>query len=185
MVVFAELSAEAARTHLRRFIDELPASFRQLIDLARAGDGPDAAVFDYSEESLDPIWKWALSRVRRRQGEPLASGGAWPGTDLPSWVEDRVPFWGQFDDRTLWVVDSVGRYLGETLVRTVPGAHWAVGQAPRRNYVYRNHPVVVAPHRPNSMEPLHAVGNLVYRYLDGDEGPDLMTIAQNWRGSPP
>jgi len=98
-----------------------------------------------------------------------------PAGQLPSWFA----FPGgdaSFSAETLWLLDGLGRYFGQTLVANVPGAKWVAGHNRHRGYMYENHPVV----RIGSMEwePIQSAAIVLGRALaPWSSGPGPASLA--------
>ena len=76
-----------------------------------------------------------------------------------------APQW--WSDDTLDLIDGLAYYLGEALVRAVPGAHWGLGHAPFSNWVSENQPVVTGyPDPPNPILILTTLAGRVYVICD-------------------
>ena len=73
---------------------------------------------------------------------------------------------------TLWVVDGVGRHLGNVMVATIPGMRWSIGPNRVRTN-YRNQPVVTD-QGDEDHNPLRGVATVASRNLKGlaNNGPD-------------
>jgi hypothetical protein len=89
--------------------------------------------------------------------------------------EDRLPSWfhhpsaasyARLSAGTLWLVDGLGRYLGETVILTVPGTSWAAGHSRTKGYMFQNQPVVRGLAEEES--PFHTLAILVSRRLQAE-----------------
>ena len=103
---------------------------------------------------------------------------------LPSWL------WGNsvaigLSPESIWIVDGLGRHLGNLLVAVSPGLRWAVGRHRIRAYVYQNHPVITAnPGHGADRHPVHSVGVIALRHLDlSPHARTLRGMYDSW--SPP
>jgi hypothetical protein len=131
-VDFTALSKKEADDYLASFVADTPDRLEWLRQQWVASGRP-VEELDYSPASLTPLWAWAIGEVTPRGDES-------PG-ELPTWVDPRMGA-VQFSDRTLWVIDAVGRYLGEVFVRNADGASWTVARARTKNYVHQNWPAI-------------------------------------------
>lgn len=179
MVRFVELSRSEAKSFLDRFQDETPERLAALRDLTSSTGGPHADQLDLTPASLEPLWSWAAPRLSWREGftpPPLGEPGGRvspeelePEDQLPGWFDPIVPGWARWSAGSLWLVDGLARYLGETLVTQV-GARWAAGHARTRGYVYQNHPVVTGL-RTDAVQPMASVAIIAGRVLQPTPGP--------------
>lgn len=155
-------------------MSEMDASRERLADTLRA-QGADAGLAnDLTPQSLDPIWR-ALSPLLAWQDgwEPTPTGLPRPTLEalgdldaLPSWV----PTVGgpiRFSPSTIWIIDGVGRHLGNVMVASVPGSQWKIGHQRIRAYVNQNKPVITAPERAD-MNPVGVVSVIASRQLEGE-----------------
>lgn len=108
---------------------------------------------------------------------------------LPSWLEPIAgPIW--LSPSTLWIVDGVGRHLGNVMVATVHGMRWNVGPNRARTN-YRNQPVVTdrdgEDHNPLEGVTVVASRNLEELRNNGPESPrDYYEMrAAYWRSVEP
>lgn len=174
MVEFVGMSRGEARVYLARFLDEMEAGVRRVVDEAAASGGPTAEAWDRTPASLGPVWEWAVPRLSWRPGyEPPALGMPGPRiTDdqleplgqLPSWFHHpSAASYADFSADTLWLIDGLGRYLGQTVLATVPGTSWAAGHSRNKGYMFQNQPVVRGLAEEES--PFHTMAILVSRTL--------------------
>ena len=180
MVRYMGLSRSEAKSFLARFLGETPQSLARLLELAATTGGPRSKELDLTAASLDPLWTWAAPRLSWREGySPPAPGEAGgrvalnalePEDLLPSWFDPVVPGWARWSAGSLWMIDGLARYLGETLVAEVPKAKWVAGHARPKGYVYQNHPVLTGLPSDDS-EPMASVAIIASRVLLPTSGP--------------
>jgi hypothetical protein len=123
-----ELPRDEAERRYRAYRDAAPTA---LAWLEQAVGG--AFALDFSLDSLLHAWPWALARARRAT-EPLADDA-----DTPPWMFERAT---ALAPETLTLADALSHYLGETLVRSVPGARWELGHDPAPHWSEENRPIV-------------------------------------------
>lgn len=196
MVEFASMTTADARGYLERFTAEMQPALQRLADHATATGGPSADELDLSPASLDPLWEWAVHRLAWRSGyvapEPgrpgprIAAAEIEPADQLPSWFHHpSAAGYARFSAATLWLVDGLGRYLGATVVRTLPGTNWAVGDSRVAGYVYQNHPVVRG--LIDEEDPIYSCAVAVEKSLRAvSRGPQSLHAFYNiWAARPP
>lgn len=142
------MTTAQARVYFEQFMSEMDGSRDRLADTLRTQGADPALVHDFSPDSLKTIWAAVSPLLAMFDGytEPdpmqpwlestLESLGD-PST-LPSWLRFGSP---GFAPATLWIIDGVGRHLGNVIVTNVPGMRWSVGPNRVRS-AYRNWPVV-------------------------------------------
>lgn len=84
---------------------------------------------------------------------------------LPSWlatIGGRI----EFSPSTIWIIDGVGRHLGNVMVASVPGSQWSVGHHRIRAYVHQNRPVITAPETAD-LDPFGVVSTIASKTLEG------------------
>ena len=184
MVRFVELSRPEAKAFLDRFQRQTPQQLERLRQLATITGEPQPEQLDLTASSLSPLWTWATPRLSWRSGyappTPGEPGGRLPldvlelEDQLPSWFDPVMPGWARWSVDSLWLMDGLARYLGETLVTQVPGAKWVAAHSRTRGYMYQNHPVVTGLPTDDS-EPMASVSIIASRVLLPTPGPRTLT----------
>lgn len=183
MVRFIELSRPEARAFLDRFTSETPQHLDRLRERAGATGGPPPEQLDLTASSLNRLWTWAAPRFSWRDGytppAPGEPGGRVsldalePEDQLPSWFDPLVPGWARWSADSLWLIDGLGRYLGQTLVEEIPGAKWVAGHSRTKGYLYQNHPVITGLPADDS-QPMASVAIIASRVLLPTPGPSTL-----------
>lgn len=146
---YHEMSGAQARVYFEQFMSEMDASRDRLASMLREQGADPGLADDLTPASLDRIWE-ALSPLLAWQDgwEPdEMQPGIQPTIEalgdlsaLPSWLDPiSGPIW--LSPTSLWIVDGVGRHLGNVMVANVPGMRWSLGPT-RVRTSYRNQPVV-------------------------------------------
>ena len=188
MVEFVSMSKLEAEEYFQRFMAEMPACERRLADTASATGGPSPQSLDHAPESLGRLWEWAATRLAWREGyEPPALGLPGPRIDaedlepadqLPSWFHHPSGVgYARFSPETLWLIDGLGRYAGNTLVETVPGTRWKAGHARTKGYMFQNQPVVAG--LGEEIMPIQVCAVLASKALTGGQR-SLREAFDNW-----
>lgn len=143
-----------ARAYLAQFLAEMPTCFERLKQQCADTGGPQESELDFTPESLEGLWDWAAPRFRWRETyTPPASPGELrrqfdpddlePPEELPSWFHHPSGHGlAEFSAETLWLIDSVGRYLGQTVVDSVPNTRWTLGASRPKGNMLANQPVL-------------------------------------------
>jgi hypothetical protein len=116
--------------YLQQFLEAAGPRLHWLREQSAQTGGPAPKQLDFSRDSLVPLWAWAAPRFpilhRGEQPEP----GPKP-EPKPVWIgrlgRTPEPWW---PNESLELMDAILYYLGEALIRAVPGAHWAIYRSP-------------------------------------------------------
>lgn len=185
---FYSMTRDQASDYLEQFLAEMPASRLRLAQtLERHGADP-ALAEDFTPGSLDPMWEALSPQLAWQDGyhpdpehpEIRPSLEALGDLDaLPSWLTTNSAAIS-FNPESIWVIDGLGRHLGNVLVAVLPGMRWSVGRHRIRAYVYQNHPVITDNHgHGDDDHPLEGVGIIAKRHLNGT--PDsLRALFETW-----
>lgn len=190
---FVTMTKPEARAFLERFLAEMPARMEWLTGLCQDSGGPSKSELDYSAASLNALWAWAQPRFAWRSGyrAPTSRGEIEPRFnpddlegpgDLPSWFHHPSGLGlATFSSDTLWLIDALGRYLGESVVRSIPEARWASGATRPKGNMLANQPVVAGLLDEDS--PIFACVGMASRVLTPwlDTPPLLGEILEQWR----
>lgn len=192
MVVFRELTKQQAADYLETFLGVMQDRLDLLRERSAANGGPSPEVLDGSVESLGPLWEWALGQVSWRAGyrpvppgeppPPIDLTTVEPATQLPEFYEDWPQSWAQFTGSTLWLMDGLGRYVGEVLCRSLPKARWRVGSSRVKGYIHQNRPVVGPIPAGDVFEPNGFAFALVRRHLAGDPSTSALDAVRGYLG---
>lgn len=166
---FVDMSRDEARAFLARFLEEMPQRLEWL-DAEAAG----SVELDFSVDSLGALWDWAAPRFSWRRGyapPPLGMPGPQidpaelePAEELPSWFHHTSSAgYAELSSESLWLLDALGRYLGETVIRNNSGTAWKAAHSRRAGYMFQNQPVIDG--LDDDFNPVHACAGLARRAL--------------------
>lgn len=167
------MTASQARAYFEQFMSEMNESRERLAATLQEQGADPGLVYDLTPQSLDPMWR-ALTPVLAWQNgwEPNPSGLPRPTLEalgdldaLPSWVA-TVGGPIQFSPPTIWIIDGVGRHLGNVMSASVPGTRWSIGHHRIRAYVHQNMPVITAPETAD-LDPFEMVSVIASKTLRG------------------
>lgn len=137
---YRSLTEKQARELFDWYISMIPERVAVLNDLF-SGYFHCSVPFDYSLESLDPVWnafKPHIETVTKSEEQRRKEMEGAPEWVIESDLKDR-----RFPSpETLLVAMDLAMYLGETLVRNFPGLHWGFVTKPK-SYVSVNRPVIL------------------------------------------
>lgn len=190
---FVSMTKAEARAYLAQFLDEMPRCLDRLMRQCAETGGPVESDLDYTAKSLDALWSWAAPRFQWRDSyTPPASRGELqpqfnaddlePPEDLPSWVYHPSGHgFDRFSAETLWLIDGLARYLGETVITCIPGTRWASGATRPKGNMVANQPIVAG--LTGEESPIFACTGLASRRLTPwlDSSHTLRSIFEAWR----
>lgn len=190
MTVMPELPAEfhalprkEARAYLQTFVEEMPGSQQRLAQMLSLAGAEASLATDLNPAGLDVIWEAVRRQVplRWQEGYLPPPDTATPAphpptlealgdlTELPSWfLHDRTHF-TVFSPGTIWVIDVLGRHLGEVLRSSWPTLDWMLGPARPASNIDKNKPVVGK--GSTWVNPLAGVSALVSTEIGGNRHP--------------
>ncbi|NMR20486.1 hypothetical protein [Cellulomonas fimi] len=185
------MSAAEAKQFLQLFLANTPGRLEELGRRVVADGAAREEQLDLGPDALDLVWEWARPQLAWREGyvpPPLGQpgprgpvGDLEPPDQLPEWFDPPVYDWWQFSASTLWLIDGLARYLGESLLEAVPGSRWTVGRSRTKGYVYQNHPVIAGLPLGDDLEPMTVVTVLLSKALRGEPWP-LRRMYDTWAG---
>lgn len=190
---FVTMTKPEARDYLERFLKEMPACIERLTAVAASTGGPGRSELDYTPESLDVLYAWAAPRFAWRASyQPPAFRGDLRAQfnpedleapeDLPSWFHHPSGVGlAEFSAETLWLIDGLARYLGETVINCVPGTRWASGATRPKGNMVANQPILAG--LSDEESPIFACTGLASRMLTPwlDASHTLRSIFESWR----
>lgn len=190
---FVTMTKPEARAYMERFLKEMPACIDRLTAVTASTGGPGRGELDYGPESLELLYEWASPRFAWRASyqPPAYRGGS--GTrlipddleapeDLPSWLQHPSGHgFDRFSAETLWLIDGLARYLGETVINRVPGTRWASGATRPKGNMVANQPILAG--LSDEESPIFACIGLASRKLTPwlDSSHTLRSIFESWR----
>lgn len=175
MQPYHEMTTAQARAYLEQFMSEMDAGRERLADTLRERGADPVLAHDLTPGSLHLIWEAVSPLLAWQDGyTPPDSMLPWIQSSLEGLGDlDALPSWVatvggpiDFSPDTLWIIDGVGRHLGNVMVASVPGMRWDVGHHRIRAYVHRNKPVVIDPEGAD-LNPLEVAAIVTARSLDG------------------
>lgn len=137
---YRSLTPKQAREYFNWYVSMIPERVGVLSELFN-GFWHHNVNFDYSLESLDPVWNYFKSHIetviKSEEDMRKEMEGA------PEWVIESELKDRRFPStETLIVAMDLGMYLGETLVRNFPVLYWGFIIKPK-NHVSVNRPVIL------------------------------------------
>ena len=80
---------------------------------------PEAKLFDYSPESLIPLWEWYETKIE--QVPMTAKEIEYHVSKYPKWIEEEIrKETMKYTDETLSLALDISIYLGEIILKSYP-----------------------------------------------------------------
>jgi hypothetical protein len=140
----------------------------------RTGGGSESDL-DFSPESLETIWEWAMKHLHKRDFTPSE-------LELLMAVPEKRARDEQLRNKplsedTLILLNDIAYYFGEVVVRNLKGVHWKLCKARLRRYVDENQPVLggfSAPGFELGINPRSAVRGAAWDWCAGKGADDAL-----------
>jgi len=143
-------SAAEAKQYFGWYMEHLDERCEYIIEKAAAGLGCSKSVFDYSFDSLIPLWRWFLSdaetEVRSRERAELIRGCYAQNASQLDFFADLIndrrdePLLSVYSEM---VLRDVGMYWGQTFYKNCPDVlKWGYKRTPK-NYIHVNEPLLM------------------------------------------
>lgn len=149
---FFELTPKQAKEYFLWYTSEIPNRIALLLEYMKQ-ERPETEPFDYSPESLLPLWEWYEQKIEQ---VPMTAEEIERRVKVfPKYLESEIrKNTKKFTDETLSLALDISIYLGEVIVKNHPHLRWNYRTRPKREIsVYRpvidglNHKVTLEPSR--------------------------------------
>ena len=133
---FFELTPKQAKEYFLWYTSEIPNRIALLWEYIKQ-ERPEAEPFDYSPESLIPLWEWYETKIEQ---VPMTSKEIESRVRMfPKYLESEIQKkTKKFTDETLSLALDISIYLGEVVVKNHPHLRWNYRTRPKREIsVYR------------------------------------------------
>ena len=102
---------------------------------------PESQPFDYSPESLIPLWDWYETKIK--QVPQTRKEIEYNVSRFPKWMEENVrKITMKYTDETLSLALDISIYLGETVIKNYPHLYWGHYTRPKNEFS-ANRPVIL------------------------------------------
>ena len=141
---FFELTPKRAKEYFLWFEQQISDRITLLWEYMKQ-ERPDSQPFDYSPESLLPLWEWYETKIKQ---VPMSKKEIEYEVSIkPKWMEENVrKNTMKFTDESLSLALDISIYLGETVVKNYPNLHWGYFTRPRQEFFARR-PVILGLNR--------------------------------------
>ncbi len=138
MTAFEKLTKRNAQAFFEAYLDRKDAVLAEFIKKIETQGGSSQAELDFSPQSLVPLWTWLWPRLRLADEHPENQG------QLPMWYAVEVSNNPHGNtplpvETALWI-DGLAYYFGDTVVKNIPDAKWAI--CTDNKAAYYNKPVI-------------------------------------------
>lgn len=133
---FFELTPKQAKEYFKWYMEEIPHRITLLWNYIQR-DCPEIKAFDYSPESLIPIWEWYEAKIMQ---VPMTAKEIESRVRVfPKYLESEIRKNTQkYTDETLSLALDISIYLGEVIIKNYPHLRWNYRTRPKREIsVYR------------------------------------------------
>ena len=133
---FFELTPKQAKEYFLWYTSEIPNRIALLWEYIKQ-ERPEAEPFDYSPESLIPLWEWYETKIEQ---VPMTAKEIESRVRMfPKYLESEIQKnTKKFTDETLSLALDISIYLGEVVVKNHPHLRWNYRTRPKREIsVYR------------------------------------------------
>ena len=147
---FFELTPKQAKEYFLWYTSEIPNRIALLWEYMKQ-ERPETEPFDYSPESLLPLWEWYEQKIEQ---VPMTAEEIERRVRVfPKYLESEIrKNTKKFTDETLSLALDISIYLGEVVVKNYPHLRWNYRTRPKREIsVYR--PVIDGLKYKDTLEP--------------------------------
>ena len=133
---FFELTPKQAKEYFLWYTSEIPNRIALLWEYIKQ-ERPEAEPFDYSPESLIPLWEWYETKIEQ---VPMTAKEIESRVRMfPKYLESEIQKnTKKFTDETISLALDISIYLGEVVVKNHPHLRWNYRTRPKREIsVYR------------------------------------------------
>ena len=137
---FFELTPKQAKEYFLWYKGEIPNRIALLWEYMKQ-ECPEAEPFDYSPESLIPLWEWYETKIE--QVPMTAKEIEYQVSKYPKWIEEEIrKETMKYTDETLSLALDISIYLGEIILKSYPNLYWGHRVRPKNEFS-ANRPVIL------------------------------------------
>lgn len=174
---FFELTPKQAKEYFLWYKSEIPNRIALLWEYMKQ-ERPEAESFDYSPESLIPLWEWYETKIEQ---VPMTAKEVESRVRIfPKYLESEIrKNTKKFTDKTLSLALDISIYLGEVVVKNHPHLRWNYRTRPKREVsVYR--PVIDGLNYKMTFEPTRIVFVQMLKSVEKQNINHLYHIYCHW-----
>lgn len=129
---FFELTPKQAKEYFLWYKSEIPNRIALLWEYMKQ-ECPEAEPFDYSPESLIPLWEWYETKIE--QVPMTAKEIEYQVSKYPKWIEEEIrKETMKYTDETLSLALDISIYLGEIILKSYPNLYWGYRAKPKNEF---------------------------------------------------
>lgn len=174
---FFELTARQAKEYFNWYMEQIPNRITLLWEYMKQ-ECPETEPFDYSPESLIPLWEWYETQI---QQVPMTAKEIESRVKIfPKYLESEIrKNTNKFTDETLSLALDMSIYLGEIVVKNHPHLCWNYRTRPKREFsVYR--PVIDGLNNKMTFEPSQVLFVLMLKSSKEQDKMRLYHLYRHW-----
>lgn len=175
---FFEISPKQAREYYRWFIGEVSHRISILMEYVKH-ECPGNQLFDYSPESLIPLWDWYKLKIEQipKTKEEIEQDVL----KYPKWIENEIrKETTKYSVETLSLALDISIYLGEVVVKNYPHLQWGCRTKPKNEFS-ANRPVIIGlSGKRKYFNPSRIVFVLMIKSSKGDNENSLYDLYRYW-----
>ena len=174
---FFELTARQTKEYFNWYMEQNPYRLSQLWEYMKR-ERPEMEPFDYSPESLLPLWEWYETKIEQ---VPMTAKEIESRVRMfPKYLESEIrKNTKKFTDETLSLALDISIYLGEVVVKNHPHLRWNYRTRPKREFsVYR--PVIDGLNDKMTFEPSQVLFVLMLKSTKGQNKNRLYELFYHW-----
>lgn len=174
---FFELTPKQAKEYFLWYKSEIPNRIALLWEYMKQ-ERPEMEPFDYSPESLIPLWEWYETKIEQ---VPMTAKEIESRVRIfPKYLESEIrKNTKKFTDKTLSLALDISIYLGEVVVKNYPHLRWNYRTRPKREFsVYR--PVIDGLNDKMTFEPSQVLFVLMLKSTKEQNRNRLYDLYHHW-----
>ena len=175
---FFELTAKQAKQYFEWYMDEISHRITLLWNCMHQ-DCPEIKEFDYSPESLIPVWEWYKTKIKQipktqKEIEEDVS-------KFPKWIESEIRKESmKYATETLSFALDISIYLGEIVVRNYSHLQWGYRTRPKNEFS-ANRPVILGLNgKRKYFNPSRITFVLMAKFGEGNQADSLYNLYRYW-----
>jgi len=175
---FFELTPKQAKEYFKWYMEEIPHRLTLLWNYIYQ-DCPEIKAFDYSPESLIPIWEWYETKIKQ---VPMSKEEIeYEVSKYPKWMEEEIrKEITKFTTETLSLALDISIYLGEIAVKHHSHLQWGYRTRPKNEFS-ANRPVILGlSGKRKYFNPSRITFVLMVKFSEGDQEDSLYDLYHYW-----
>ncbi len=175
---FFELTPKQAKEYFLWYTSEIPNRITLLWEYMKQ-ERPESEPFDYSPESLLPLWEWYEQKIEQI---PMTAEEIERRVRVfPKYLESEIrKNTKKFTDETLYLALDISIYLGETVIKNYPNLHWGHFTRPRRDLSAKKPVMLELKSKRKYFPPSQTVFVCMIKSSEKQDKNRLYNLYRNW-----